>query len=312
MDFVAIDFETANEKRNSACSLGIAVVRNNKIVEKKYWLIKPYEMRFEPMNIWIHGITENDVVNEPQMDELWYKIKPYLENSFVIAHNASFDISVLRNTLDSYGISYPNLRYSCTVVMSQTFYPKLANHKLNTVADHLGITFKHHNALEDAVACASILIDILNDLKIDSIEELSDSLGLKIGTLYEDGYICSGKIKDFIPERTSSRKIKTKHIQLENDSLNLGHAFANKIVVFTGPLESMSRLDAMQKIIKSGGKVGSSVTKKTNYLVTGIRSIEKLAHSMKSTKLKKAELLIKNGQDIKILSEDDFLDMFKK
>ena len=46
MDFVAIDFETANEKRNSACSIGLTVVKNNKIVEEKYFLIKPCEMRF--------------------------------------------------------------------------------------------------------------------------------------------------------------------------------------------------------------------------------------------------------------------------
>lgn len=312
MDFVAIDFETANEKRNSACSLGIAVVKNNMIVEKKYWLIKPYEMRFEPMNIWIHGITEKDVIDEPNMGELWGEIRPYLENSFVIAHNASFDISVLRNTLDSYGIPYPELRYSCTVIMSQIFYPGFPNHKLNTVANQLGISFKHHNALEDAVVAAKILVDILDELKIDSIQELSDSLGLKIGRLYKDDYCCSGRLKDVIIEKTSSRKVKVKKTGSKGKGLNLGHAFSNKTVVFTCPLESMSRTDAMQKIIDAGGTVGSSVTKKTNYLVTRITKIENLAHNMKSTKLKKAELLISNGQNIKILSEDKFLAMLNK
>ncbi len=311
MNFVAIDFETANEKRNSACSLGIAVVKNNKIVEEKYWLIKPYEMRFEPMNIWIHGITENDVINEPQMDALWCEIKPYLENSFVVAHNASFDLSVLRNTLDSYGIPYPELKYSCTVIMSQLFYTGLPNHKLNTVANHLGISFKHHNALEDAVVAARILIDILDELKINTIEELSSRMGLKIGALYEGGYTCSGKIKDFTLEKTSSRKTK-ENKACSKCSRNLGRAFSNKTVVITGPLESMSRSDAMQRIIDAGGIVGSSVTRKTHYLVTRIHNIEKLAHNMKSTKLKKAEMLINTGQDIKILSEDEFLDMLNK
>ena len=104
MNFIAIDFETANEKRASACSLGITVVKNNKIIEEKYWLIKPKPFRFESRNIIIHGIREEDVINEKEFDELWPEIKPYLENNLVIAHNASFDFSVLRNTLDLYNL----------------------------------------------------------------------------------------------------------------------------------------------------------------------------------------------------------------
>ena len=135
MNFVSIDFETANEKRNSACALGITKVENNKIVEEKYWLIKPYEMRFEPINVWIHGIVEEDVENEMHMDKLWQEIKPYLENNFVVAHNASFDMSVLRNTLDVYGISYPQFEYSCTMIIAKKYYEDIENYKLNTVAE---------------------------------------------------------------------------------------------------------------------------------------------------------------------------------
>ena len=78
MDFVAIDFETANEKRASACSLGITVVKNNKITEEKYWLIKPCPFRFESRNIMIHGIREEDVIDEKEFDKLWPEIKPYI------------------------------------------------------------------------------------------------------------------------------------------------------------------------------------------------------------------------------------------
>ncbi|MGL5694720.1 MAG: 3'-5' exonuclease, partial [Peptostreptococcaceae bacterium] len=115
MDFVAIDFETANAQRASACSLGITVVKNNKVVEEKYWLIKPYPFKFDPRNIFIHGIREEDVINEKEFDEIWCEIKPYLENNLVIAHNSSFDFSVLRKTLDLYEIEYPNLDYACTL-----------------------------------------------------------------------------------------------------------------------------------------------------------------------------------------------------
>lgn len=310
MDFVAIDFETANEKRNSACSLGIAVVKDNKITEVKYWLIKPYEMRFEPMNVWIHGIVEEDVKNEPQLNDLWSEVKPYLENNLVIAHNASFDMSVLRNTLDCYGISYPNFDYSCTVVMAKNYYEELENHKLNTIAKHLGIEFKHHHAGEDAAAAAKILINICDELNIQNVDDLSDKLNLRIGRMYEGGYVSAGLNKGKSKTKRRSKKnaesIILKDIKLNND-FNQKHPFFDKTIVFTGPLGSLSRIEAMQKVINVGGTAGSSVTRKTNYLVTGICNIEKLPFDKKSNKLRKAETLIKSGQDIKIISEEDFL-----
>ena len=104
MNFVAIDFETANEKRNSPCSIGIVVVKDGKIVDRIYHLIKPKEMRFLPINIGIHGIRPRMVENELEFDKVWEKIKEYFNNSLVIAHNASFDISVLRRTLELYKI----------------------------------------------------------------------------------------------------------------------------------------------------------------------------------------------------------------
>ncbi len=83
MDFVAIDFETANEKRNSVCELGVAIVEDDKIVESKSWLIRPPELRFNPFNTYIHGISEKDVVNQPEFDALWDEIKNYLGGNLV-------------------------------------------------------------------------------------------------------------------------------------------------------------------------------------------------------------------------------------
>lgn len=311
MDFVSIDFETANEKRNSACSLGIAVVKNNEIVEEKYWLIKPYEMRFAPMNVWIHGIVEEDVENEKHMDELWNEIKPYLENNFVVAHNASFDMSVLRKTLDGYGILYPEFDYSCTMIMAKNFYKDFDNYKLNTIARHLRINFKHHNAIEDAVAAAKILIEISQELKVYTLNELCNKLDLKIGKMYKNGYSAVGSLKKNSIKDTnrSIESIKINDIKLENEKSDIGHAFLNKTVVFTGPLESFKRAEAMQKVRNGGGMTGSSVTKKTNYLVVGVRNINKLTYDKKSTKLRKAEMLLEKGQDIKIISEKEFLDI---
>lgn len=304
MNFVAIDFETANEKRNSACSMGITVVENNTIVEEKYFLIKPCEMRFLPMNIWIHGITPDDVKNERNFKELWSEIRPYIEGKFVVAHNAGFDISVLRNTLDFYGIEYPEFQYACTVMMAKNYYIDLPNHKLNTVVEALGFKFKHHHAGEDASASAKILMDICNTLNISSIEELSSIIGIKIGKVCNKGYLPAGNLG-------SAKKQKRffGEVNINKDSCENNYFFKDKVVVFTGPLSSMNRMEAMKKVKLLGGIIGSSVTKKTNYLITGIRNIELLDYKNKSSKMRKAEELMKNGQEITILKESDFLNI---
>lgn len=195
MNFIAIDFETANEKRASACSLGITVVKDNKIVEEKYWLIKPKPLRFEARNIIIHGIREEDVINEKEFDELWPEIKSYLENNLVIAYNASFDFSVLRNTLDIYNLEYPKLNYVCTLVASKLFYRYLNNHKLNTVNRHLGYKFNHHHASADATAAANILINMSTELNLNDIEEMAEIVGFKLGHMDDNTYSPCKKVK---------------------------------------------------------------------------------------------------------------------
>lgn len=302
MDFVAIDFETANEKRNSACSIGLTIVKNNKIVEEKYFLIKPCEMRFEPMNIWIHGIRPEDVEKEKTFDKIWDEIRDYIDGNLVIAHNASFDVSVLRKTLDYYNIPYPEFQYACTVVMAKNYYKNLPNHKLGTVSEALGFEFSHHHAGEDAKACANILLNICKDLEINSVEELSDKLALRIGAVYENGYKPSGRMGEcrYLSDLKLKEKKKEGKISLKC-----------KNVVFTGPLSSMSRAEAIGNVIRCGGVVSSSVSKKTNYLITGIKGLDNLKESEKSIKLKKAEKLIKENFDIKIINEEEFLSIIK-
>lgn len=189
MNFVAIDFETANSKRSSVCSMGIVVVKDGSIVDRAYWLIRPKELYFNPFNISIHGISQRDVINEPDFYELWPQISPYLENSFTIAHNASFDISVLRSILDDYGLSYPTLSYSCSWMATKKHWPDLLSHKLDAISRHLGFRFKHHNALEDAEACAKIMIQICKDQGASSLDHLAHKLGISIGEIFPGGYI---------------------------------------------------------------------------------------------------------------------------
>ena len=159
MDFVAIDFETANSVMTSACSLGIAVVENNQISTVKEWYIKPTPFYFNYFNIQVHGITEGDVADCPAFNELWGEILPYFEGSILAAHNAPFDMTVLKQLVNHYALDAPCFEYFCSCDLSRKTWRNLQNHKLNTVCEHLDIDLTHHNAASDAVGCARIVLN---------------------------------------------------------------------------------------------------------------------------------------------------------
>ena len=195
MNFTAIDFETANGQRNSACSLGLVRVENGIIIESKDWLISPPEMYFHPMNVSIHGITEEDVMNEPSFNYIWEEVVDYLHGEMVIAHNASFDVSVLRACLETYNIRFPEFDYLCTVQISRNIWPNMPNHKLNTMAYLFNIPLRHHDALEDTLACAKIAIKACQVMNMNSLADLAHELRISPGKLNINGYKAPKNIK---------------------------------------------------------------------------------------------------------------------
>ena len=186
MNWVAIDFETANAKHSSACALGIAVVEDGRITKRASWLIRPRELYFNYYNTYIHGITKEDVKDKPQFNELWNDFKPFLEGKTVIAHNAGFDIGVLRQLLDESGIPYPELHYFCTRVLAKKVWPTLNSYRLNMISAHLGISLKHHDAEEDAVACAEISLRCCDEMGVSRLEDLAMKFGITKGCLSTD------------------------------------------------------------------------------------------------------------------------------
>lgn len=181
LDFVALDFETANKYKNSACSLAVITVANGVITKKAYSLIKPPFMSFDPECIEIHGIEPKDVMHEKTFDQLWDSIyENHLKGRIMIAHNAKFDMNVLRSTLDYYKIPWPALDYACTVKLSRAVWPDLVNHKLNTMAAYLGVEFRHHYALDDAETCANLAIEAARLKDAHSLPELLAKTGVPL------------------------------------------------------------------------------------------------------------------------------------
>ncbi|HEY5275191.1 MAG TPA: 3'-5' exonuclease [Coriobacteriia bacterium] len=182
--WIAIDFETASRERASACALGLAVIEGDRVVERRDWLIQPPGNYFEPMNTRIHGIHADLVAQSPEFDELWPQIEPYLSGRMVLAHNAPFDMGVLRASIARYELAPPAIAgYHCTVTVSRRVWPNLPNHQLSSVCRHCGISLDHHEAASDAAACASIALRCLEEVGVPTLDDLADELGLRPGRL---------------------------------------------------------------------------------------------------------------------------------
>ncbi len=158
--FTAIDFETATAKRNSACAVGIITVENGKIIDEFYTLIQPPYNEYNWRNINVHGITEVDTLNAPFFNEIYPEIKNRLFGRKIVAHNESFDRSVLRRTMESYGLNYYDLnieeKWNCTlkIYRAKGYIPA----RLDICCKIQGIELNHHEALSDARACAMLYL----------------------------------------------------------------------------------------------------------------------------------------------------------
>ncbi|MFH0938461.1 MAG: 3'-5' exonuclease [Planctomycetota bacterium] len=154
--FVALDFETADYERDSACAIGIVKVVGNKVVEKIYRLIRPPRKEF--VFTYLHGIAWKDVAKEPPFNEVWSEVSETLKDvDFIAAHNATFDQGVLEACCHSAGIKPPKKRFVCTVGLARQIW-NIRPTKLDNVCRYLKIQLKHHEALSDAEACAKIVL----------------------------------------------------------------------------------------------------------------------------------------------------------
>jgi DNA polymerase III subunit epsilon len=183
MNFIAIDFETANSNRSSICSLGVAIVEDGKLVETTEILIRPTPDYYDGFNTALHGISDQHTRDKGSFLEQWQRLRVYFDGMTIVAHNAAFDCSALRAVLDAAVLDYPDFDYHCTWRLAQKTLTHLPNHKLDMVSRHFNIKLKHHNAESDAQAAALIAIKLCEMHEADSLETLSTNLGFKIGKI---------------------------------------------------------------------------------------------------------------------------------
>lgn len=286
-NFTAIDFETANETRGSACSIGLVEVRDGCIVDQFYSLIKPEPFFFNPINVSIHGITPQACADAPTFAELWPEIRYSIEGQFLLGHNVSFERSVLNHLYPKLGIQDPARDYLCTMYLSKVRLPTLENYKLPTVYYGLfGKEVDHHHALEDAYACAAVAIEIIKNWGPPSVDGM-------IKALYE------------LPRE--ERKSKWNKVNINTLVRDRGYEDDDRLkgfcFCFTNELAGYTREEAAQFVVNRGGKVSAGLTKSVTTLVVG--SLGKGA----TNKIAKAQEYNAKGAKIEVMSEQEFLEV---
>ncbi|MFC4634247.1 exonuclease domain-containing protein [Dokdonia ponticola] len=257
-DFIAIDFETANKNRVSACSLGLVFVKNDRIAYQTSFHIKPPNgENFESRNIEIHGITIDDVDYAMTFDELWeFELSNYFNDSLVIFHNASMDLSVLKNLFEHYSITDYDIEYLDTMRIAEKLgIPK----RLEELTKNFDVEFENnHDPEKDAKACAMIFGELTE--QYPNYKELIGNLNHK--------------------EQKQKIQRKQETVEIKNENLDIIQTYSltkeevgkieiqGKGFVFTGDITT-DRNVAKDFIVENGGIIKSGVTSKVDFVIIG-------------------------------------------
>jgi DNA polymerase-3 subunit epsilon len=301
---VAIDFETANEWRGSACQIGMARADDSgRVVETFSSLIHPdpgFDY-FRPINMALSGITADDVVDAPLFSGISTRARDFIGDSPILGHNLAFDYSVWNAHVKAGHAPALDIPRLCTLRIARTILHRpTGTNSLDHLAEDLcpGTAFRHHDALADSKMTIGVLFAMLDQIGV-TLSEMVSEFALSpsgsrpaVSRFYREGGaghapIISALVEDW-PQST---------------------ALQGKKVCFTGKLERLNRASAKALTARLGGQPVSSVSQKTDVLVVGIPNPGTWRPDANgSSKTIAAGKLCARGVPIEILSETEFFD----
>jgi len=278
MRFVAVDLETANPRMSSICQIGIVAFEDGREVAAEMVLVDPQEY-FDPYCVAVHGITADQVRGAPRFSELHGWLCEQTSGEIVACHT-HFDRVALAQACGRYALEPLPCNWLDTAMVARRAWTKFSQsgYGLANLARHFGISFQHHDALHDARTAGLILLKAIEETGFDPAEWITRC-------------------------KASNSPGSGSNIRREG---NGDGPLVGESIVFTGSLE-IPRREAADLAHESGAAVEAGVTKHTTLLVVGDQDIDKLNGADKSSKHRKAEKLIENGQPIRILGEADFM-----
>ena len=288
LTFNSIDVETANADRASICQIGIVRVQNGEIAEHWQTLVNPEEW-FDPWNSSIHGIDEEDVTGSPTIPEIYDDLRARLRGSVLISHTG-FDRVAFARAATKYELMQLPVTWLDSAKIASRAWPESFGRRgygLSNIARSLGISFRHHDALEDARVVAEIVLHACTTAKAD-IDTWLRRVEHPIN-----------------PTKSNSRSNSRQPLKFDS---NPGGPLFGETILFTGALD-ISRREAAELAAESGCCVVDNASKKVTMLVVGTQDQNRLNGYKKSSKHRKTEALVMKGAEIQILSENDFIDL---
>jgi DNA polymerase-3 subunit epsilon len=278
MNFVALDFETANPRLSSICQIGATRFQDGEPVETLCRYVQPNDY-FHPINISVHGIDEATVAGAPTFAEAHQELHDLIGDKVVVTHTG-FDRTAMHRACEIHSLPAALCQWLDSSMIVRRAWPQFARsgYGLANIASFLDLTFKHHDAGEDSRVTGQIVVQAIRET----------------GFGVEDWLI---RVRQPISPSSAS---------LIAQSGDQSGPLAGEVIVFTGAL-MLPRREAAKMAAEAGIDVADGVTKHTTLLVVGDQDLERLADGeTKSSKHRKAECLIKGGQSLRILSEADF------
>jgi DNA polymerase-3 subunit epsilon len=283
MEFIALDVETANADIASICAIGLVHFRDGQAVRTLSTLINPQD-EFDPVNIGIHGIRPEDVRTAPTIEKIYPQLSETLCPS-VVVHHTHFDRTAFHKVSVRHKLPDLTCRWLDSSSIARRAWPDCARrgYGLADLGRKLNIVFKHHDATEDARAAGEVVIKAIAATGI-GIDQWLEMVSQPVGR--------SSHPQDHEPRVARAG--------------NKEGPLYGEVITFTGKL-SIERERAARLAAMAGCKVTDTVTKKTSLLVVGDQDIRVLNGHDRSTKQRRAEELIADGQEIKILGESDYV-----
>lgn len=314
--FVAIDFETANRYRQSACEWGLAVWKDGEGVSSGATLLKPptpYEY-FEDYNVGLHGITPEMCADAESFAATLERLEESLRRVPVVAHNTGFDISVIRRTCEHLGIPYPELTYYCTYQLAKRSFgddASVVDFRLKTLIPRIGIEWtQDHRAEGDAIAAGQLAKYLLDKHEAASLEELAEMLGMRAGRMggAADQRFGSQSKKSKPPTAEElARRAEALKQFVGIDEWDPSGDFNGKRVKFTGSFARV-KADYEAALTECGGIRQSTVNSKTDFVVEGTQALAQ--DKAGGSRAQKAAMEQKAaGADIEVIDEREFLDL---
>jgi len=284
-DYVVIDIETTGLSSKYDEIIEVAAIRykDGRDVSRFHSLVKPVD-EIPDFITALTGITNEMVRDAPPIVSIIPIFTEFLNDDILVGHNVSFDVNfIYDNCMNLDKPPFLN-DYICTMRLSRRLFKDYKNHKLKTLVENFGIA---NNTIHRSESDCELTAKCYEHIK---------------------QYIKQNKI-DISEWGMKKKGITSKDISTSKTEFDEEHLLFDKVCVFTGVLEKMPRKDAMQMVADLGGINGDSVTLKTNYLILGNNDYCTTIKDGKSTKQKKAEKLILEGQDLEIMPEDTFYDL---